>query len=128
MSSDEVLAREEVTRFYTDRVTEARAELAKAQAEVDRCEREQAAWIERGHITNEAMAGTLRMEVVLIVSHSSSRYQKAGFAAMKKSGDSVLRAVAEDADRRQEALRRWLTAEGYDLGAMALPEPKSKRR
>jgi len=125
---DATLAREEISRYYEDQVAEARAELAEAQALLDRREQQRLAWAERGEITAEARAGSLRMEAVLIVSHAVSRYQRAANAALEKRGDRELHAAAEAAGERERALRRWLTAQGYDLGAMALPAPPRGKR
>src|SRR6266511_4609355 len=82
---DATLAREEISRYYEDQVAEARAELAEAQALLDRREQQRLAWAERGEITAEARAGSLRMEAVLIVSHAVSRYQRAANAAVKSA-------------------------------------------
>lgn len=126
---DAAIAREEITRYYADRVAKAQAALDKAQAELDECRRQQAVWTGRGEITaegaNDALA--LTMEVALLVSHSTSRFQKAAWAAISNRGNAELRAEADEAQKREEALRRWLTAQGFDLGAMALPEPASAR-
>ncbi len=47
---DATLAREEISRYYEDQVAEARAELAEAQALLDRREQQRLAWAERGEI------------------------------------------------------------------------------
>ncbi len=121
---DGVVARKEITRYYTDRVAEARAALAEAQERLAAREREQAAWTERGQITHKAMAGRLNMTATLIASHSIDRYQKAAQAVIGRRGG---RAEAERLGERERALRRWLTAQGHNLGALALPAPTPRR-
>lgn len=123
---DAALAREEITRYYEDRVAEARAALAKAQALLDEREAAHTAWTQRGEIEPEGRAGSLRMEAVLIVSHASSRYMQAAQKTIANRGNAELGAAAEAASEREQELRRWLTAQGYDLGAMALPAPEEK--
>lgn len=125
---DAAAARGEISRYYEDRAAEARAALAEAQAELDTREQELTAWTQRGEITAEGVAGSLRMEAVLIVSHSTSRYMQAAHASFDHRGDQTLHAAAEAASDRQEALRRWLTAKGYDLGDLALPAPRKPGR
>ncbi len=126
--SDTVIAREEIARYYADRVAEAQAAVAKAQAELDECQRRQTSWATRAEITAERTDKlALTIEVAPLVSHSTSRFQKAAWASIQNPGHAGLRAEADEAGQREEALRRWLTAEGYDLGAMALPEPACAR-
>lgn len=136
---DEVVAREEITSYYADRLAEADEALTAAQdvyrarlAEMDR-------WAERGEITPDAV-GRIDMAPGNIASHAISRYQQACrplLAQMRAVGGLVvntdpaaareLRAEAERLGEREKALRRWLTAQGHDLGALAEPQPGRKR-
>jgi len=130
-SWDETIAREEIDRYFEDRCAEAEAAVEAAQAELNKRHALRAAWVDRSEIVappgpNPALA--LKMEISLITSHAGSRYLHAANKAIANRGDADLLAAAEDASVREKALRRWLTKQGYDLGALALPEPKTKRR
>lgn len=125
---DAAAAREEITAYYDNRIDEARAAVAKAQAELDRHTAARAAFLDRGEITVEGAAGHLHMGAILIVSYSVGRYQRAASAAIDNRGNATLQAAAEAAGDRERALRRWLTAKGYTLGDMALPPPPTGRR
>lgn len=122
---DEAIAREEITRYYEDRVTEARAALDKAQQKFDARVRERIEWHAAGRITHDGMDGKTVGEASMISSHATSRYMKAAQAAIYRGGD---RAEAERLGEREKALRRWLTAQGHDLGALAEPAPEASKR
>ena len=137
---DAAVAREEITRYYDERVVKAGEALAKAQAELARLVSERAAWTERGEITPDIVGGT-DMAPGAIASASIGRWQQACkplLAQMEAVGGRVVnrdpagaRRMRAEADRlaeRDKALRRWLTAQGYDLGALAEPPSARPRR
>lgn len=131
---DEQVAHEEIGRYYDDRVTEAEQALANAQAALAQRQAEQQAWVSRKEITPDVV-GMTDMAPIVISSVSTSRYQQAvkpildqmdtvGGRVVNRSADAGrLRAEAERLGEREKALRRWLTAQGHDLGAMAEPPP-----
>jgi len=136
---DEAVAHEEIGRYYGDRVDEARKLLAEAQATLARHLAEEEAWTSRQEITPDVI-GQTDMAPIMISSASTSRYHQACkplLAQMEAAGGRVvnrdpvgarrMRAEAERLGERDKALRRWLTAQGYDLGAMAEPPPASRR-
>jgi len=126
---DAHVARQEISRYYSERADDARAALAEAQARLDARERELTAWNERGQISADVPAGAIDLTAVVIESVTTGRYLDAARAAIyQRPGDPAALEEAEQARQRSEALRRWLTAEGYDLGSRALPAPQDTRR
>ncbi len=133
------IAREEIAQHYADRVDEARRAYDEAtvrlRAELRAAEQAKAEWERTGQITTrhpvpvqpEIHDAHLRMEVFAITADSSGRYIQAAKAAIARRGDAELRAAAETAHVRQEALRRWLAAQGYPIEADA-EQPGHTRR
>ena len=75
---DDRVAREEITRFFDDRVAEATAALRKAEAELRDRESARALW----HATGRAGAATSRLgEAAFVASPAMGRYQKAATPA-----------------------------------------------
>jgi hypothetical protein len=119
------IAREEIGQHYADRVAEARRAYdeatAKLRADLRAAQQAQAEWQRTGQITTrhpvrpEVRDAHLRMEVFSITADSSGRYLAAAKAAIDRRGDAGLHAAAETARARQEALRRWLAAQGYPV-------------
>lgn len=136
---DATVAREEITRYYEDRVADAERRWREAVAELARREAERGAWLERGEITPD-MAGGSDMAPGAIASALISRYQAAcrplldqmravgGLVVNRDPNAAQMRAEAERLGERDKALRRWLTAQGYDLGALAEPLPDRQWR
>jgi len=125
---DAAVAKEEVTRYYTDRLNEAEETLAAATAARANRLLDLNVWLARDEITSEGMAGDLHMAALSIVGHAQSRFMAAARASIDSRSDAALRAAVDDVQARMEALRRWLTAEGYGLGVDALPAPEESKR
>lgn len=125
MTDDEQIAREEITRYYEDRLAEADEALTAAQDTYRSRLAEHDAWQRDGHITPDRV-GRMDMAPGAIVSASLSRYEKAADAAIFRGGD---RAEAQRLGQREKALRRWLTAQGHgpSLGALAEPAPDQRK-
>lgn len=123
-NADEVIAREEIAAYYSGRLEEARQELERAQAAFDAAVSERDAWEADGEITAHPGAG-YDLAVHAIVARANSTYLSAANAAIYRDGS---REAAATARARDEALRRWLTAQGHDLGALAIPAPTQRGR
>ncbi len=135
---DQQIAHEEITRYYDERVDEARRALAAARAVLDERLTEQAAWRDRREITPDVVGNT-DLAPHSIAGASIDRYHEAsrpliaqmdtvGGRVVNRSSDAArLRAEAERCGEREKALRRWLTAQGHDLGALAEPPAKGPR-
>lgn len=121
----DAVAREEITRYYADRLAEAEAALAAAEDAYRARLAEMDTWTERGEITPDVV-GEMNMAPSAIASASSSRYFAASNAAIYRGGD---REEALRLGERDQALRRYLTAKGHgpDLGALAVPPPNDLR-
>lgn len=137
---DEVIAREEIGRYYADRLAEADAALTAAQDVYRTRLAEMERWADRGEITPDVV-GRIDMAPGDIASHAWGRYHKAcrpllaqmrpaenGLVINTSPGAASLRAEAERLGEREKALRRWLTAQGHDLGPLAEPQPGRKDR
>lgn len=135
---DEVVAHEEIGRYYADQVTEARQALADAQAKLAKREEWLEAWTDRREITPDVV-GSTDMAPVMISAASTGRYQAAcqpllrqmeavaGRVVNRAPNAPQMRAEAERLGDREKALRRWLTAKGHDLGALAEPPTEERR-
>lgn len=143
---DQEVARREIGRFYADQVAQAEIDLAKAQQAVANAEaalaarqHEQAAWQQHGTITPH-MLGDHDQAGDDIVWALWGRVQAAtrpllaqlatdrGQVVNTSPDADRLCAAADTAQQRMDATRRWLTAKGYDLGALAQPRPPKPRR
>ena len=100
---DERVAREEISRYYAERLAEADEQLTRAQDAYRARLAEQEAWEQRGEITPDVSGGTNLTPGLLII------------ASMRCGGPDG-------------ALRRWLTENGYDLGPLAEPSPDQPRK
>lgn len=119
---DAPVARELVTGYYEERAEEAREALAKAQALFDARFAELVAWTHHGEITHDTLAGRIDMTPHAIVAHADSAHMAAMRAAIPELGgkrSAATLAAAEDAKQRAQAVRRWLTAQGFRLGELA---------
>ena|SRR5688572_22597686 len=121
---DEQVAREEITRYYEDQIAEADEALTAAQDTYRRRLADQDAWRQRGEITADPVADT-DMGPLAIVAAAQARYHAAAFKAIYEGGD---KAEAERLGEREKALRRWLTANGHDLGPLAEPARQQRRK
>ncbi len=136
---DAQVAREEITRYYDDEVARAARGLEEAQARLVEATTARTAWAERGEITPENKAGPIDMTALVIVGKSQDRYHQAtqkllgtldtrGGPVVNICDNTALREEAERLGQREKALRRWLTAQGHDLGVMAEPPPPGSLR
>lgn len=124
---DEAIAREEIDAFYRELIADAQAAVAVAQQALARAVARRDVWSNTGTPPRDPLRD-LDMEVLAIVGRGTEAYRRAAMSAIEKPGDRGLRETAEQARCRDEAVRRWLTARGYGLGALALPAPKTKKR
>jgi hypothetical protein len=135
---DTAIAREEITRYYEHQLSEARTALAEAQHRFDTAAQQKAEWTRNGRITPD-MLGDLDLAAHEIAAFAIDRWHQACkplLNQMRAVGGRVvntdpeaartLRAEVDRLGAREVALRRWLTAHGYDLGALAEPAPKRK--
>lgn len=134
---DEQIAREEISAYYAEQFAKARQAFEAAVTRQAEAEQALAAWEQRGEITftsrdaciSEKLAAELRrVDLVMITNHSMSRYMLAAKSAIERPGDAELHAAALAAQERERALRRWLTAQGYDLGLDAAPAGRGRGR
>lgn len=130
----EQIAREEITQHYADQVADARKAYEEAAAALAAAERARDAWTSRGQITS-ANRGVdpdnpvfIANQVLRITADSQSRYMAAARVAIDNRGDAQLHAEAEEARDRSEALLRWLTAQGHELGALARDSTRGGNR
>lgn len=126
---DARVAREEIFAYYAERVAAAKADLEEALAEVGVWQERREVWRTTGAVPGDVV-GRTDMEPLAIAGRSMDRYQRAASRAVDlmgpgKSAVELAEAmrVAEELGERDKALRRWLTAQGHDLGAVALPPP-----
>ncbi len=151
VSADERIAREEIERFYVDRVAARQATLDKAAAELAAAQRLLTAWRDTGEIAPmwpEANPHRQKLTALAIADEAMNRHTAAMQEAVRPvlhaptvgaamaearrintSPDiAKLRKAAEDLGDRAKALCRWLTARGYDLGPWSVTDSKTRKR
>lgn len=140
---DEQIAREEISRYYADKLAAAEKALAAAKADHAAVELARSTWEQSGQITTtypgpvqpDVHDAHLCMQVMAILGDSQGRYiavarqflepaLKAPAATAQIELDRLhrrpeapaLKAAADAARERYEALGRWLSTQGYDTG------------
>jgi hypothetical protein len=149
VSGDERIAREEIERFYAERVSARQAAFDKAAAELAAAQRLMATWHNTGKIAPmwpESNRHREELTALAIADEAVNRHTSAMQDAIRPilhaptcseamaearristSPDAAdLLKTAEDLGGRAEALCRWLTAQGYDLGLWSAPGPGIK--